>query len=58
MLATLMRLSAEMHTRWARNGLTAAEAATVIVSRADLCSITGRTSYRRAMDLMRAAILL
>jgi hypothetical protein len=42
LVATYMRLSAFMNSRWARDGLSAAEAGRVALRKADVCTITDK----------------
>lgn len=47
-LATLLRLMAELNTRWARDGLGPEEACTILLRPGDLASLTGCSSLARA----------
>lgn len=52
-LATLIRLQARMNSRWARNGLSASEAAEITLSACDAMAVTRRRSFARASELLR-----
>lgn len=53
LLATLVRLQARMNTRWARNGLSADEASTILLTAGDAMTVTRRRSFARALQVLR-----
>jgi len=45
-----------MNTRWARHGLSAAEAGTIVLSACDAMSVTRRRSFARASSVLRRCV--
>lgn len=52
-LATLIRLQARMNTRWARNGLSPEDAATITLTAGDVMTVTRRSRFARGAALVR-----